>query len=333
MKAMIRRLSSTVLLAVMAITVTTSSAKQQAAATFLAVVRDDGALVPIAIYDGHDWWNRWPWAGEGDAEIKALPLPRSFDAIPADWVPPGVRLPAKWRLLRKDGRTVAVRAIRPARPSDFDLMETVVITTDYRPRSGDTTGDEIGIAVGGPGELGRFVDPPAAESQRVLDRLKDRLDALEREEIARWRKEEESSGERGPVTLTPTQRKGDNGPPFGLTKAADRVDGRTYYFLGGTKLFAMNLKDQPDCKMNLSFDGVVIAGADGAIVSDSVSASAYAGYCGDATGGMSPLATLRLGDRVWWIVRNSLEDGYYYDLFDPEKSETLELKGRWDLRR
>jgi hypothetical protein len=31
-------------------------------ATLVGVVGSDSALTFLAVFDGHDWWNAWPWA-------------------------------------------------------------------------------------------------------------------------------------------------------------------------------------------------------------------------------------------------------------------------------
>src|SRR4051794_5922032 len=111
-------------------------------ATFVGVVGSDGALTPIAIFDAHEWWNPWPWAAESD-EIKTLPLPPAIDAIPSDWLPPGVRLPRDWRLLRPSGKTVPVKVLRPVRAELEHLMDTISLTTD-RPPGGQA--DALAIA-------------------------------------------------------------------------------------------------------------------------------------------------------------------------------------------
>jgi hypothetical protein len=313
---------------------------QQRDWTFLAIVRTDGALVPIAIFDGREWWNRWPWAEES-GDVKSLKVPATLETIPDEWLPAGTRLPVQWTLQRLDGRRRSLRIQRPIRPSGSQLMETIALRSDY-PVSPDKVGnqyssDEIGVAIAGAGELSGFASVQPAESQRILGRLKQRLLELEHAEIARWLQERRESpgADPQPITLTRAYR----GPApvvdhaFGLEKAAQRFKARTYYYLTGEKLFKMGLKDFPDCKMNLSFDGVVITRPDGNIISEKVSAGAYAGYCGDSSGWMTPLAVLFLNDRVLWVVKHSVEDGYDYGLFDPDLSDNIELKGSWGLRR
>src|SRR5215218_1910542 len=101
-------------------------------ATFLGVLGGDGALTPIAVFDGHDWWNAWPWAAEGD-EVKALPVPSSLDVIPADWLPPGLRMPRDWRVLRHSGATARLKALRPVQTALDGVMDTFTITTTFPP--------------------------------------------------------------------------------------------------------------------------------------------------------------------------------------------------------
>ena len=305
--------------------------------TFLAAVSREGSLIPIATFDGREWWNRWPWGGDRD-EIRSLPIPPSLEAIPGDWLPPATRLPSEWRMLRLTGGTVPLRAVRPTRPAGWNTMETIAILSDYRMQGDEAyAGDEIGVAIAGPGQLGRFVTPSRRETNDVLGKLRGRLAALEELEIAKWKKQWfESQGNREAPSLKPVRwpdsRPDD--PIFGLVRADSPIDGRTYYYLDGEKLFLLGVKDQPEgCKLNLSFEGVVIAARDGRVLSDHVSAHAYAEYCGDRSSWSTPLATVRLGGRVWWIMNGGVEDGYDYILFDPDANESVTLKGTWALRK
>jgi hypothetical protein len=119
--------------------------------TFLAIVRADGGLVPIAIHDGREWWNRWPWAIEGDPEVTALPVPARLDAIPPEWLPPGVRLPATWRWQPKDRPARAIRVLHPFRTTASDLMSTILLRTDLPGPSADreerNAFEPLGVAI------------------------------------------------------------------------------------------------------------------------------------------------------------------------------------------
>jgi hypothetical protein len=79
---------------------------QPTQSVFVGVLRADGLLVPTAIHDGTAWWNRWPFSYESDESIQRLALPSSVNRIPADWLPPGVRLPAEWRVQMNTGGNI-----------------------------------------------------------------------------------------------------------------------------------------------------------------------------------------------------------------------------------
>jgi hypothetical protein len=301
-------------------------------ATFVGVLGGDGALTPIAVFDGHDWWNAWPWAAESD-EVKALPVPSSLDAIPADWLPPGLRMPRDWRMLRHSGATARLTALRPVQTTLDGLMDTFTITTTVRP---GVDGDALAIA--GPGVLGTFVIPSRDETERVLRRLTSRIETLERDALDRWRDEHKASEmntasaltrvymTRGPDgTKYAAVRPVDEGSDYRLTKASDRIQGMTYYYLGGEKLF--RVKPDDECMINLSSKGLVVVDRGGAVSSDKLSSWAYSEYCGDAPESTMPLGTVRIEARMLWVMRDNLEDGFDYTLFDPLLGDPVELKG------
>jgi hypothetical protein len=314
------------------------AAVQQTERTFVAVIDSDGLLTPIVVYDGQDWWNRWPWGAESD-EIKALPLPRSLADIPGDWLPEGVRLPVNWTVLRPSGGRVAIRALNPTRRSGFQMMETIVIRTTFRKRRGEYFEDAAAIA--GPGTLGRFVSPSRAESRRIREQVQDTIVKLQQDEIRRWLAKVRERGEPVPSLArverveTPTGVKHvplapDAPMAFGLSKADVPVAGnRFYYYLSGEELYAMRAGD--DCTMNLSTDGVIVV-AEGRVVSHRLASHAHAEYCGDAAERVTPIAALKLSGKARWIMRDSVEDGFDYLLFDPGTGDSERLKGAWSER-
>ena len=306
--------------------------------TFIAIVREDGGLVPIAIFDGREWWNRWPWSEE-DGPASKVPVPESLDAIPADWLPPAIRLPREWTLHLLDGGRRKIQIDRPFRPPGWTLVETIVLRSTYASRAirqGLSDGsDDVGVAIAGPGRIGMFSTPSASESQRILAQLRQKLAEVEQKAIQDWETARaQSAGEHSaPATLTRTHW-GEPTDPFSLVKATRPFRGRTYYFLdGGTLYFVGGDARYPEgCKLNVSVSGVVVAQPDRGVVSEKVSAHGYAEYCGDRPGWMTLLATLEVNGGVLWIVRTSVEDGFDYALFDPDANDPVPLKDEWRLR-
>ena len=330
MAALIRFL---VVVLLLAIPIQTRAQRPQP--TFLAVVDGQGRLTPIAVYDGATWWNRWPLAGESNLD-RPLPLPPSIAAIPADWLPPGLRLPVNWQAV-KSGKRVSIRALRPERSPQQALMTTVNIVTTYRglPHEEDTP------AISGPGVLADFVSLAPGESDSLLRQLESRIAALEADAIASWRKEvtipelkdvaltrtymvEDRSGARYVSTPPPGAR------DFGVLKGPTPINGLTYHYLHGEKLFTLG--PDADCMMNLSTRGLIVADRRGRVESEKLGASAFAEYCGDAGETTYHLATITIGRRTWWVVKVALEDGYDYGLIDPVTGEHADIKGLWGLR-
>jgi hypothetical protein len=295
--------------------------------TFVSVVDDNGLMTPIAVFDGATWWNRWPMELESDA-IRTMPVPKSLALIPADWLPPGLVLPREWRVLRESGSVARIRALRIRRPPEPAMMDTFVIQTT-EPRRAD--GAEESVAISGPGTLGRFVAPGPDEGQHVLEQVAARIDSLELGETARWKRESETYRNvvltRVYRVTTPkrtdyvTQRPRDT-KDFGLVKAARQIQGRTFYHLDGEKLFRMQAEGE--CMLNLSSSGVLATNAQGVVVSERIASTAWAEYCGDRAESATLLATLQIRDRVLWVMKTSLEDGYDYVFVNPVSGESVQ---------
>jgi hypothetical protein len=321
---------SVVALLLLAVPVSTRAQRPQP--TFLAVVDAQGRLTPIAVYDGTTWWNRWPFAGETNLD-RPLPLPPSIAAIPADWLPPGLRLPVNWQAF-KSGKRVSIRALRPERSPEQALMTTVNIVTTYR----GLRHEEDTLAISGPGVLADFVSLVPPESDAILGQLESRIAALEADAITSWRKEvtipelkdvaltrtymvEERSGARYVSTPPPGER------DYGVMKGPTPIAGRTYQYLHGAKLF--KLGPDAECMMNLSTQGFIVVDRRGRVESEKLGASAFAEYCGDSSETTYHLATITIGRRTWWVAKIALEDGYGYSLIDPLTGEEVALKGLW----
>lgn len=317
----------TIAFAVALATAVAAIAEQSPQPTFLGVVDEQGLMTPIAVHDGHSWWNRWPWGADRD-DVRALRVPRSLTSIPAEWLPPGLRLPASWKALHPSGALIPFRALRPIRPDSPQLMDTIAIRTTYRARR--RGGAEELIAISGPGVVGRFVSPTSREAQPILRQLAARIAALERAAVDEWKAEHRE------VALAPVFRvesasgveyrleRPADFKEFDLVRATDPLEGKRYYYLAGEKLFRMNSQD--GCMMNLSSSGIVVVGAGGKVVSERISSATYDGYCGDAPTWMTPLVTLRLHGHTMWIVKDGVEDGYDYSLLDAATGERRVLK-------
>jgi hypothetical protein len=291
--------------------------------TFVAVVRADGSMVPIAAFDGREWWNRWPEASGREDDVP--PVPSSISSVPSDWLPPGMRLPAEWRLYTGNGRTVPVKALRPIRTSM--LEENVIgLQTDYKRRD-DRDEPANALAMSGTATIGGFVRVSSREADAIAKQLAYRLVTIEQAEIARWVKETERPSDTA-QKLRRVFRDAEKKNPvtFSLMRAERPVNGRTYYHLTGEKLYAFGDAADESCKMNISFDGVVATDRSGRVAFENVSASAWAEYCGDAASWTDLIATIQVQGQFIWVGIENLEDGFSYFLIDPHTKEPVRLR-------
>jgi hypothetical protein len=293
------------------------------APTFLAIVREDGLLLPIAVYSGAGWHNRWPFSYEGDAAVKSLRLPRSLSEIPAAWLPPGTRFPQRWLLQLESGRMFSIQALATARPSEFDTQEFIGVTTNYPVSANGRAGEELGVAISGAGELGRFVQAPTAESGAILSLLEVRLRELQAGAVTEWLKGRDVSAEPVGLPLVALADR-DLHTPTSLTKALTPFHGRTYYYFDRAKQYPSNPAEPDSCAVNVSISGIV-AVESGRVVMDRLSSHAWAEYCRDRAEWTTPLATVTLPDRLIWVVKIGMEDGYEYALVDPETDATIDF--------
>ena len=200
--------------------------------------------------------------------------------------------------------------------------------------------EEDTLAISGPGILAEFVALGQPENDAILRQLESRIATLETGELARWKGITEYKDTALTRTYMVTGRSGTRyvrtpppgqGRDYGILKGPTPIDGRTYQYLHGEKLF--KLRPDEDCMMNLSTQGFIVVDQRGRVESEKLGVSAFAEFCGDAGETTFHLATITIGQRTWWIVKIALEDGYDYGLLDPLSGEPVVLKGPWGSRQ
>ncbi len=90
----------------------------------LAVLRQDGILIPFATYDG-TWKNPWP------APRVRFEIPITLDDMPKAWWPEQ-RVQRDWTLWRADGESQPLKALAPAW-FRAQCLTNVGLRTDFKP--------------------------------------------------------------------------------------------------------------------------------------------------------------------------------------------------------
>jgi hypothetical protein len=310
---------------------------------FVGILRRDALFVPIAVNDGRDWWNAWPFSNESDESVQNLPLPESLDAIPDDWLPPGVRLPREWRVQIGRGGQRVIRLGRPARPSGYNMAAMIALRTDYpAPAKVNDAVDidaEEGVAVAGPATLDRFARVTDETARALLAGVAADLDAAETREIAFRIKEYESApdwnGKRIAFPANETQRKAASMSSYGFTRSVRADSAGTFYVFRGQKDHGR--KPWPDCEATVDFSGIVVQDRSGRVSARSMGAYTTLDCSRDnaVNVGFEPLASLHWRGPTLWVVRLEAEDGFEYGLLDPAVPDpfAIQMKGMWQLRR
>lgn len=301
----------------------------------VAIVRMDGLLVPIAVHDGTEWWNAWPFASND--KVSAILLPGSVSDMPKDWLPPSVSLPrgwTMWPLDRTGRREIRIRGF--ARP-DQSIMEMIGLRTDLSMRRSEyakwANGDgDAGIAVAGDGKIGRFVTPSTggAEWRAILRSLGTRLDDAETEALPDRVRQLNERG-RHPALQLPSAAQRRATPINGELRKALHTDADgTWYYFNASREYAR--RTTADCTPVTEFKGIFRREISGNLVVKSF--SAFATDSCSCSESLQPLATLQWSGPTLWIVRVNVEDGFDYGLLDPNAADPyfLPMKGLWDLR-
>lgn len=121
---MTRRFLRVVLVACLLVAPAQLSSDQRPPFT-LAVLRQDGILIPFATYDG-DWKNYWP------VPRVAFDVPIALDDVPKRWWPEQ-RVQRDWTLWQSDGDSKPLKAMAPVW-FRAQCLSNVGLKTDLEPR-------------------------------------------------------------------------------------------------------------------------------------------------------------------------------------------------------
>jgi hypothetical protein len=278
----------------------------------LAVVREDGILVPIARFDATEWQRIWAEPAE-----RLVP-PASLQDVPATWFSPDGHVPGHWYLwLIVDPRAAAspfeARAATPvtiAQPVEFNAhcLSQIGLKSDYRgaeERQGDAASfpkPKAGLALTRPSvrvEQTTMVDVSSALAKAVSDRA---IVAFHRAEDDHL--ENLESAER--VGLRPFAER--RAVPVRWTKMARlgtaQAPSRTYYLEGE---IAYSPRSVMTGHVWIQIDGGRETTDAEAVLTDEDQKESKT---------RSPLGVVRVGDRRFWIFETSQWESEAYEIIE-----------------
>lgn len=283
----------------------------------LAVLRQDGILIPFASFDGR-WRNTWPTPG------RQIEVPITVQAVPRRWWP-DERLRADWTAWFPDGTSRPLRVLAPAW-FVAQCQANVGLKTDYQPDGPVAAPEAIpfpkdGLAVTGPIEIRPAVEPIAVlrESDRewtaVSKELGDHFDRAEAAAIPQFA----PGSWAHPVP--PDERRRRPVVLEALYRAADRSPEEAMYYFEAVRRYegtalARGEAGRPPCDLLTYAWGWLRRRARGAA---EVSVSAVVSDCYRwNVPFVLPLGLLRLDARApLWVVQVSSWAGEAYLVVEP----------------
>jgi hypothetical protein len=287
----------------------------------LAVLRQDGILIPFASFDGR-WRNTWPAPG------NTIDVPITLDDVPDRWWADG-RTRADWMLYAGDDEP---RPLRAAAPAWFlaQCQANIGLKTDYTP-PGPLPGPDAapypkaGLAVAGPTEIRPAIEPITVvdesheDWQTVLHLIDTPVRASEDQEIKRrgglWsvRSLPRDLRVETPLTLE------------ALYRAADEPQGTVLYYFEAARRYDVEaptherIEGQPKCNVITYAWGWVRRHPDGA--TDTKSYAVLSDCYRWNVSFMLPLGVLRMKDEPpLWVVQSSGWRGEAYFVVEVRKS-------------
>ncbi len=157
----------------------TSVATQPADAFLLAIVRDDGVMLPAAAYDRGRWRSPWPGpAKEAEVPVRIEDCPLAWWGLPV--------APRQWTLHVPDESPRVIPSGRLTWVPSYCRQQLVLHSrAATRPLLRAADGErapKYGVAAAGPAavELPRSVSPESAEARQLLDALQRTFNQEER---------------------------------------------------------------------------------------------------------------------------------------------------------
>lgn len=174
-----RRLSSIVVFAIVLLAPVVLAMARPSDAFVIAIVRDDGVMVPVAVQDRGQW--RGPWPGP----VKEAVVPLTLDDCPRAWWG-GRETPREWTLHVPDAsprviKTDAITWVQSYCKQQVALHSRAAMRPSLRPAVG-ARAPKYGVATAGPARvvLPRRIEPESPEARALLDALQVTFNKQER---------------------------------------------------------------------------------------------------------------------------------------------------------
>lgn len=261
----------------------------------IALVRADGILVPLAVFENGTWTEAWPEPADG-TKLDAM-----IASLPNYWRKKQTQVPEAWHLLRRGISPVRTNVLTPVL-FDEHCGHQVGLLTDLPARKADSHVKRIAADRPVPSEVP--VDLSASPKARagwedLIEAARSEILRQESVAISNWEAEWKAKSQ-----LEPTARRAPVRIP---TLYAYRANGIRVLYYQGERRYAVPISNTPRADRSELVASGWIHASDGATPKAIRVRAVITDRDRQTTLTMVPLGVVRAGERTFWI---SQDHGY-----------------------
>ena len=195
----------------------------------IAVLREDGTLIPFAQYSNGGWFNPWPKPRDAAPSIYAETtevIPNSLSNLPEPWFKQCEKIPTMWYFWSSDTTPTVLRASKVVQVENHSQNNWAILTDLARQNSNDAGHGVIAVALNANEKIEPMIEikTDSVEVADIVPFVKQVFDEAETAELTRIRAERPA-----PIQLST--------PVFTLSSEARRK-----IMISITKLYRTNSK-------------------------------------------------------------------------------------------
>jgi hypothetical protein len=295
------------------------SAWQPRVGDLLIGVVHTASIEPVGTLMEGRWWFDNDERLDQDQHQRLL---ESIGASPAQWLPFGRSLPARWEAHMADGRVVPTR-VAGTLQAVGDLEDHLVVSIDRRTASKAQRNslDVEGIALVGDATMGWFTDLEKPVAEQIRRTFASALVRAERAEMAARAAASDDSSARKSAGLSSRDLAA---LPFEIITArtASQRDGVRVYLVEGVR----HLSSRDD-QCTATHSGIAVRRDQSGSMTE-LGAWSYL-VCNELWVEHVPLAWIARGDRTCWVAEYQYEDGIHFTVSTPAHPD---VKGKCSIR-
>ena len=285
----------------------------------IAVLREDGALMPFAQYGNGGWFNPWPKPRDAASSIYAETteaIPNSLGDLREPWFKQCGKIPATWYLWSSAATPTVLRVSKVLQVENHSQTNWALLTDFPKQNSNDAGHAIIGVALNASEKIEPMIEikTDSIEAAEIVPFVKQVFDETETSELNRIREEHVAPLQLStPIFTLPTEeRKKTAMSVTKLYRTNWKLDGEHLYYFEAEKQYPIPVATSgQDCNDISIFQGWISASDKGGL--GLIDSRLFVTNCDrKGPGTTTPLGSMTLNsDTFLFISQHGWEDESY----------------------